>query len=222
MVAIVKELLRRKYVEADVGISGANVIAADTGAVVIIENEGNARLATGLPPVHIVVAGIEKIVPTFQDAMKVAEVIWRYANYKMPSYVNIIAGPSKTGDIEKTITFGAHGPREFHLVLVDNGRSKAAKDPVLKEALYCLRCGACMYACPTWRVYGGFWGGDVYVGGIGVIWTAITRGIEEAYPHSLLCVYAGNCVEQCPLHINTPEMIREIRKRYFEMYKSKK
>ncbi|RLF01620.1 MAG: lactate utilization protein, partial [Thermoprotei archaeon] len=158
MVALVRKFLRNKYFEADIGMSGANVVAADPGALFILTNEGNAKLATAAPPVHIAVVGIEKIVPTFLDAMKVTEVITKFAGYKALSYVNIVSGPSKTGDIEKTITYGAHGPRELHVVFIDNGRSKAAKDPLFKQALRCLKCGACHFNCPVFKIYGGFWG----------------------------------------------------------------
>lgn len=216
MVSIVRERLRRAYFEADAGISGANAVAADTGALLIIENEGNARLVTGLPEKHVALVGVEKIVPTLLDALKVAEVTLRFSGYEMASYISIVGGPSKTGDIEKKVTYGAHGPRELHVVFVDNGRIRASKDPVLKEALYCLRCGACMYVCPTFRLCGGYWGGSVYVGGIGVAWTAITEGLEQAYVHSLFCSLDALCREQCPMRIDVPRIVREIRRRYHE------
>jgi len=112
-VGAVREFMRDKYFNADVGISGSNVVAADTGAFVIIENEGNVRLSTSAPSIHLLFVGTEKIVPTFQEAMKVAEVTWRYAQYPIPAYVSIVTGPSKTGDIEKVTTYGAHGPKEY-------------------------------------------------------------------------------------------------------------
>jgi L-lactate dehydrogenase complex protein LldG len=124
-----RRFLRSKYISAQVGISGANIVAADTGAVFVLENEGNARLVTGFPEKHIVLVGIEKLVPTLSDAFKVAEVTWRYAQYVIPSYMSLIGGPSKTGDIEKVITYGVHGPKEYHVVFIDNGRSELAKDP---------------------------------------------------------------------------------------------
>lgn len=207
MVAMVKKFLRQKFVEAEVGITGANAIAADPGQVFIIENEGNARLASALPDKHIVIAGVEKIVPTYEDAAKVVDVITKYSGYRTVSYISVVGEPSKTGDIEKKITYGAHGPKEFHVILLDNGRLKAAKDPLLKEALYCLRCGACMYVCPIFRHYAGYWGGNVYMGGIGTIWTAITEGLEKAYPLSLSCLYDLRCMEQCPMKINAPKML---------------
>ncbi|EGW36190.1 lactate utilization protein B [Desulfosporosinus sp. OT] len=212
-VAVVRDFLREKYFTADVGISGANVVAADTGAMVIIENEGNVRLSTGAPPVHIVLVGIEKIVPTFQEAMKVTEVTWRYAQYGVPGYVNIISGPSKTGDIEKVTTYGAHGPKEFYVIFVDNGRSDMAKEEKFSEALHCLRCGGCMYECPVFQVTAGHFG-HVYMSGIGAVWTAfVAGGLEKAAPLVFTCLRCGRCVERCPMKINVPSMIQKLRER---------
>jgi L-lactate dehydrogenase complex protein LldG len=212
-VAVVREFLREKYFTADVGISGANVVAADTGAMVIIENEGNVRLSTGAPPVHIVLVGIEKIVPTFQEAMKVTEVTWRYAQYGVPGYVNIISGPSKTGDIEKVTTYGAHGPKEFYVIFVDNGRSDMAKEEEFSEALNCLRCGGCMYECPVFQVTAGHFG-HIYMSGIGAVWTAfVAGGLEKAAPLVYTCLRCGRCVERCPMKINVPAMIQKLRER---------
>ncbi len=212
-VAIVKDFLRDKYFKAHVGISSANVVAADTGAMVIIENEGNIRLSTAAPPVHIVVVGIEKIVPTFQESMKVAEVTWRYAQYGVPSYVSMISGPSKTGDIEKVTTYGAHGPREFYVVFVDNGRTTMAQDELFSQALHCLRCGGCMYECPVFQVTAGNFG-HTYLGGIGSVWTAfVAGGLEKAAPLLYTCLRCGRCVERCPMQIDVPAMVGELRNR---------
>ena len=212
-VKVVKDFLREKYFTADVGISGANVVAADTGAMVIIENEGNVRLATGAPPVHIVMVGIEKLVPTFQEAMKVAEVTWRYAQYGVPGYVNIVSGPSKTGDIEKVTTYGAHGPKEFYVIFVDNGRKDLAQEESFSQALHCLRCGGCMYECPVFQVTAGHFG-HTYMGGIGTVWTAfVAGGMEKAAPLAYSCLRCGRCVERCPMSINVPAMMGELRER---------
>lgn len=210
-VGAVREYLREKYFRADIGISGANVVAADTGAVFLIENEGNGRLATGAPPVHIVLAGIEKIVPTIEEAFKVAEVTWRYAQYTVPSYVSIITGPSKTGDIEKVTTYGAHGPREYHVIFLDGGRSKMAADPLYQQALFCLRCGGCMYECPVFQFTAGYFG-HRYLSGIGAIWTAFTANLEEAAPLAYTCLRCGRCVERCPMQIDVPAMISKLRR----------
>ncbi|MHB1653004.1 MAG: LUD domain-containing protein [Desulfitobacteriaceae bacterium] len=211
-VGAVRDFMRDKYFSADVGMSGANVVAADTGAMVIIENEGNVRLSTGAPPVHVALVGIEKIVPSFQDAMKVAEVTWRYAQYGIPGYVNIISGPSKTGDIEKVTTYGAHGPKELYVIFVDNGRSLMAADERFSQALHCLRCGGCMYECPVFQVTAGHFG-HIYLGGIGSIWTAfVSGGLETAAPMLYTCLRCGRCVERCAMQIDVPSMVGALRK----------
>ena len=211
LVAEVRSYLRRMYFKADVGISGANAIAAETGTTFLIENEGNIRLATGLPRVHIVVAGMEKVVPTLQDGMLVVEVASRYANYKAPSYVSLISGPSKTGDIEKQITYGAHGPQEYHVVLLDNHRTEMARDPVYRQALYCLRCGGCLYECTIYPLTAGYFG-YLYMGGIGAILTRfLIGGPENAAPIAYTCTLCGRCKIHCPMEIDVPEMILKLR-----------
>ncbi len=212
LVATARKLLRGKYFEADIGISGANVVAADTGTLFLIENEGNIRLATGAPPVHIALVGIEKLVPTLGDAFKVAEVTWRYANYTVPSYVNLVSGPSKTGDIEKVTTYGAHGPKELHVIFMNDGRTELAKHPILRQALYCLRCGGCLYECPIFAVTAGHFG-DKYFAGIGAVWAAmISHNIEKAASIAYTCLTCGRCKVRCPMEIDVPEMIVELRK----------
>ena len=212
LVATARKLLREKYFEADIGMSGANVVAADTGTLFVIENEGNIRLATGAPPVYIALIGMEKLVPTLGDANKVAEVTWRYANYTIPSYVSLLSAPSKTGDIEKVTTFGAHGPGEFHVVFMDAGRTGLARHPVLRQALYCLRCGGCLYECPVFAVTAGHFG-DKYFAGIGAVWAAmLTRDIEKAASLAYTCLTCGRCKVRCPVSIDTPGMIIELRR----------
>jgi L-lactate dehydrogenase complex protein LldG len=212
MVEIARKLLREKFFEADIGMSGANVVAADTGTLFLIENEGNINLATGAPPVYIALVGMEKLVPTLDEAFKVAEVTWRYANYTVPSYVSLISGPSKTGDIEKAITYGAHGPREFHVVFLDDGRTKLAKNPVLRQALYCLRCGGCLYECPIFAVTAGNFG-DKYFTGVGAVWAAIiSDSIEKAASVAYTCLMCGRCKVRCPMEIDVPAMMVELRR----------
>jgi L-lactate dehydrogenase complex protein LldG len=212
MVAAAREYLRDKFFKADIGISGANVVAAETGTLFIIENEGNIRLATGAPLVHIALVGMEKLVPTISDANKVSEVTWRYANYTVPSYVSLISGPSKTGDIEKVTTYGAHGPRELHVVFLDGGRTRLAKYPKLRQALYCLRCGGCLYECPVFAVTAGHFG-DKYFAGIGAVWAAIVNeDLEKAASIAYTCLTCGRCRQRCPVKIDVPEMIIELRK----------
>lgn len=215
-VGTVREFLREKYFTADIGISGANAVAADTGQLSIIENEGNVRLCTAAPSIHIAVVGIEKIVPTFLESMKVSEVTWRYGQYGAPAYVNIISGPSKTGDIEKVTTYGAHGPHEFHVIFVDNGRSKMMDDAVCKDAALCLRCGGCMYECPVFSLVAGHFG-KTYMNGIGAIWTAfVDESVNEAAPSVFNCLRCGRCIEQCPMDIDVPTMIADLRNRIVE------
>ncbi len=212
MVAAAREYLRDKFFRADIGISGANAVAAETGTLFIIENEGNIRLATGAPPVHIALVGMEKLVPSLSDAFKVSEVTWRYANYTVPSYVSLVSGPSKTGDIEKVTTYGAHGPKEFHVIFLDGGRTRLAKYPKLMQALYCLRCGGCLYECPVFAVTAGHFG-DKYFTGIGAVWAAIVNeDPEKAAAIAYTCLTCGRCRERCPMKIDVPEMILELRK----------
>jgi L-lactate dehydrogenase complex protein LldG len=216
-----RRFLRSKYVSAQVGISGANIVAADTGAVFVLENEGNARLVTGFPEKHIVLVGIEKLVPTLSDAFKVAEVTWRYAQYVIPSYMSLIGGPSKTGDIEKVITYGVHGPKEYHVVFIDNGRSELAKDPDLKEALYCLRCGGCMYECPVFSLVGGRFGHKYFIG-YGAAWELAVSGLEWAAPIAYTCLRCDRCKERCPVKIDTAKIVLKIRRLFAEKCRSSK
>lgn len=209
-VGLVRDFLREKYFTADIGISGANVVAADTGMITMIENEGNIRLSTAAPPIHITVVGIEKLVPSFLDAMKVAEVTWRYGQYGAPAYLSSVSGPSKTGDIEKVTTYGAHGPKEFHVIFMDNGRSDMMADPVSHEAALCLRCGGCMYECPVFSIVAGDFG-SIYMNGIGAVWTEFVESPEAAAPIAYNCLRCGRCVEQCPMSIDIPTMTAKIR-----------
>jgi iron-sulfur cluster protein len=212
LVATARKLLREKFFNADIGISGANVVAAETGSLFLIENEGNIRLATGAPPVHIALVGMEKLVPTLNDAWKVAEVTWRYANYTVPQYISVVSGPSCTGDIEKVITYGAHGPKEFHVIFLDGGRTELAKNPELSQLLYCLRCGGCLYECPVFGVTAGHFG-DKYFAGIGAVWAAMISGDrEKAAALAYTCLTCGRCKVRCPMAIDVPEMVVELRK----------
>ncbi|MDI9643855.1 MAG: lactate utilization protein B [Candidatus Verstraetearchaeota archaeon] len=211
LVGVAREYLRDKFCNADIGITGANVVAANTGTIFLVENEGNARFVSNAPPKHICLTGIEKIVPTLQDAFKVLQVLPPYATgVFMSAYVSLITGPSKTADIEKTIVYGAHGPKELHLILLDNGRTRMAEDSVFVEALYCIRCGGCMYECPIYRVLGGSFGNN-YFGGIGLIWSAFTTGEEGVAVAVDACTKCGRCKEVCPLGIDTPRMVERLK-----------
>jgi L-lactate dehydrogenase complex protein LldG len=212
LVATARALLREKFFKADIGMSGANVFSADTGTMFMIENEGNIRLATGAPPIHIALIGMEKLVPTLGDAFKVAEVTWRFANYTMPTYVSMISGPSKTGDIEKVITYGAHGPKELHVIFMDAGRTELAKNPILSQALYCIRCGGCLYECPVFALTAGHFG-DKYFTGIGAVWAyMIDKNEEKGAVMAYTCLTCGRCKIRCPMKIDCSEMVIELRK----------
>lgn len=212
LVATARKLLREKYFQADIGMSGANVVAADTGTLFLIENEGNIRLSTTVPPVHIALIGMEKLVPTLGDAFKVAEVTWRYANYTVPSYVSLVSGPSKTGDIEKVTTYGAHGPKEFHVIFFDGGRTELAKHPILRQVLYCLRCGGCLYECPVFALTVGHFG-DKYFATCGAVWAGmISKNKEKAASLAYTCLTCGRCKRRCPVEIDGPAMCVELRK----------
>jgi len=210
-VGAVREFLRGKIVKADVGISGANALAADTGAIVLVENESNIRLVTSTPPIHIALVPVDKIVPTLLDAVKVSIVQAAYAGLYPPTYINIIAGPSSTADIERVRVYGAQGPRELHVVLIDNGRMKALKNPLLREHLRCIRCGRCQYECPVWVHTANKWGGPAYGGPMGLVWTAITVDPIEAGKLSYLCLGCGRCDASCPMEIPLSTIIRHLK-----------
>lgn len=215
IVKAVRKFLREKYIKADIGISGANAVAADSGAVLLVENEGNIRLTTSLPPVHIAITGVEKIVPTLVDAYKQVLVQSAYSGLYPPTYLSVIAGPSSTADIEFHRVYGVHGPLEFHLVLYDGGRLKAIKtDELISEQLLCIRCGRCQGECPVWDLAANLWGGIAYGGPLGLGWNAITVDENFASNLAFLCLSCGKCKEVCPMKINIPEIARELRKRY--------
>ena len=210
IVAAVRKFLMPKYIKADIGITGANAVAADTGSVVLVENEGNIRMDTVMPQTHIAVTGIDKIVPTMRDAMDEALVQSAYVGLFPPTYVNVTSGPSSTADIEEKRVSPATGPRSFSLVLLDDGRTEASRNPDLKEALLCIKCGRCYFACPIYRVLGKDWVStrSPYNGPTGVMWNYITN--KDPWPASY-CVHSGGCKEVCPMEINIPEVIKNIK-----------
>ncbi|TET26511.1 MAG: lactate utilization protein, partial [Dehalococcoidia bacterium] len=133
-------------------------------------------------------------------------------NYTVPSYISLISGPSKTGDIEKVTTYGAHGPKEFHVIFMDAGRTELAKHPILRQALYCLRCGGCLYECPVFAVTAGHFG-DRYFAGIGAVWAKmISQDEEKAAAVAYTCLTCGRCKVRCPVKIDTPEMMVALRR----------
>jgi iron-sulfur cluster protein len=198
-----RERLREKFLYADVGITGANLIAADTGTLMLVESEGNIRLASYLPPVHIAIAGVEKIIPTRQEMAPFLDLLSLSAvGQKMSVYTSFLSPPLK--DPPFALPGKPLKRREFHLVLIDNGRMRMRDDPVFKEALYCIRCGACLNSCANFQTVGGHaFGGETYSGGIGGSWEAGTGQIENAR-FSELCTGCTRCVHQCPVRIDIP------------------
>jgi iron-sulfur cluster protein len=208
-----REHLRQKFLAADAGISGANLIAADSGSIVLVESEGNIRLTTLLPPLHISIAGVEKVIPSRADLGPFLELLAASGTgQKLSSYTSIITPPLNAASVLPRD--GEPVPqREFHLVLVDNGRMKMRQDPVLQEALYCIRCSACMNCCANFQTVGGHaFGGETYSGGIGGSWEAGTRVLEAAR-FSELCTGCSRCVSQCPVRIDIPFLNSTLRHR---------
>jgi len=213
--AWIGKFLRKKIVKAKIGLTGANFISAD-GAIFIIENEGNISLVSRLPEKHIIFAGIDKIVPTMQDAITLsyAAGIWGSGVF-MPSYINVIGSPSKTADIMKQKTYGMHGAKEVCLILIDNGRTKIIKES-LKELLYCINCGACLYFCPVYRqIFDNY--GFHYIGGRGIGMTMLQESEKKAFDRGLyLCTTCQACKENCPFEIDIPKLIKKLRKKAIE------
>jgi L-lactate dehydrogenase complex protein LldF len=205
--------LRQKFIDATVGISGANMAIAETGTVVLVTNEGNADLTTTLPPVHIALFGVDKVVATLDDAVAVLRMLPRSGTGQiMTSYVNWITGPSRSADIEQSLTIGVHGPREMHCVIIDNGREEMRADPMFRDALTCIRCGACSNACPPFMAVGGHQFGHIYTGPIGLVVTPFHHGVGEADLPNTLCTQCNACQEICPVDIPLPRQILEHRK----------
>ena len=214
----VRRFLREFFIRADMGISGANAISADTGSILLISNEGNIRASTSLPEIHIVITGVEKILPTLEDAFKQCLVQAGYAGLYPPTYISLISGPSSTADIEFKKVYGVHGPRELHVILYDGGRLNALRDEVLKQQLLCIKCGRCQIECPIWQLVGNICGGRVYGIPMGFGWTAITDSINDIAPYTLFCLRCGLCKEVCPMKIDIPSIVRYIRGRFLRNF----
>jgi L-lactate dehydrogenase complex protein LldF len=198
-----RQVLRAKFRQADLGITGANFAAADTGTVVLVTNEGNGRLTTTCPRVHVALMGMEKVIPRFTDLPVFLKLLARAATGQTLSvYTTLLTGPRRPGELD--------GPEEFHLVLLDNGRSRVLETP-FRESLQCIRCGACLNACPVYRRVGGHAYGGVYSGPIGSILTPLYDSVADNphLPHaSSLC---GACQAACPVRINIPHMLIGLR-----------
>jgi len=205
LVKVARNELRPRFLEAQMGISGANVAVAETGSIVLVTNEGNARLVTTLPKVHIALVGVEKLVEKFGSVAAILEALPRSATAQpLTSYVSIITGPTENDDGSQ---------KELHIVLMDNKRTEMARDPKFKQALQCIRCGSCLNVCPIFRMVGGHVFGAVYTGGIGTILTAWFDEMRKSEEIQGLCIQCGNCKEVCPGKLDIPEMIMEIRRR---------
>lgn len=196
-------ILRKKYFEAEVGITGANFLIAETGSTVIVTNEGNGDLTQSLPKVHVVVTSIEKVVPTLEDCATILRVLARSATgQEMSVYTTFSTGPKRAEDID--------GPEEFHVVLLDNGRSEMV-GTALHELLRCIRCGACMNHCPVYQAVGGHAYGWVYPGPIGAALDPHFLGVEAAQHLPNASTFCGRCAEVCPMKIPLPDIMRHWR-----------
>ncbi|MCH2124946.1 MAG: LutB/LldF family L-lactate oxidation iron-sulfur protein [Pirellulaceae bacterium] len=203
LTAFARRKLRQSFAAADIGITGVNFAIAETGSIVLISNEGNARLTTSLPRIHIAIMGMEKVIPRLQDLPYFLKVLARAATgQKQSVYASIVTGARRAEEID--------GPEEFHLIILDNGRSRILQGP-LRESLFCIRCGACLNACPIYRNVGGHAYGGVYAGPIGAVITPLYDGLSENHhlPHaSSLC---GACQAACPVKIAIPDLLIKLR-----------
>src|SRR6202162_3811379 len=201
---IARDVLRQKFLEADIGVTGANFLVADSGAVVLVENEGNARLSTSAPKIHIAVDGIENIIPRAQDLGVFLTLLGRSATGQpLTVYTSFLSGPRRDGEID--------GPDEFYVVLLDNGRTKLLADPEKRQSLYCIRCGACLNHCPVYRKIGGHNYPWVYSGPIGAIITPQFHGITSDTWLPFASSLCGACAEVCPVKIEIPKILLKLR-----------
>jgi L-lactate dehydrogenase complex protein LldF len=211
---IARSVLRQKFLDAGIGITGANFLVADSGAVVVVENEGNARLSSSAPRIHIAIAGIEKIIPRAADLAVFLKLLGRSATGQpLTVYTSFLSGPRREGEVD--------GPDEFFVVLLDNGRTKLLADAEKRESLYCIRCGACLNHCPVYRKIGGHNYPWVYSGPIGAIITPQFHGVQNdpALPFaSSLC---GACAEVCPVKIDIPKILLALRSEVIQTSGSK-
>ncbi len=198
-----REVLRPKFLAADLGITGANFVIAETGSALIVTNEGNGRLATTLPRVHVAITGIEKVVPTLEDASLLLRLLTRSATGQpITNYVSLLTGPRRAGDPD--------GPEHFYVILVDNGRSKLLGGE-LQPMLRCIRCGACMNHCPVYQNVGGHAYGWVYPGPMGAVLTPSFVGLEHARDLPDASTLCGACAAVCPVNIPLPDLLRQLR-----------
>jgi L-lactate dehydrogenase complex protein LldF len=201
---VAREKLREKYTEAQIGITGANFIIADIGGIAVTENEGNARLSTAFPKTHIVIVGIEKVLPSVTDLALFWPLLATYGTgQKVTVYNSIISGPRQVNEND--------GPTEMYVILLDNGRTNLLANEKSREALYCIRCGACLNACPVYKNIGGHTYGTTYSGPIGSVITPHLRNMDEWKHLSYASSLCGNCTEVCAVKINLHELLLENR-----------
>ncbi|MEI2747666.1 MAG: LutB/LldF family L-lactate oxidation iron-sulfur protein [Ferruginibacter sp.] len=204
LTGVARNILRKKYVEAEVGVTGANFIISDIGAVAVTENEGNARLSCSFPKTHIVVVGIEKVIPSITDLALFWPLLSTFGTgQNLTVYNTIISGPRQQNETD--------GPEEMYVILLDNGRTNILKNPKQRESLYCIRCGACLNACPVYKNIGGHTYGATYSGPIGSVITPHLQGMESFKHLSYASSLCGNCTEVCAVKINLHELLLENR-----------
>ncbi|MBO9617786.1 MAG: iron-sulfur cluster-binding protein [Niabella sp.] len=199
-----REKLRQKYMDAEVGVTGANFLIADIGGIAITENEGNARLSCSMPKTHIVVAGIEKVIPSMTDLALFWPLLSSFGTgQRITSYSTVVTGPRQEGEVD--------GPDEMYIILLDNGRTKMLANEKAREALYCIRCGACLNACPVYKNIGGHTYNTTYSGPIGSVITPHLKDMKEWKHLSHASSLCGNCTEVCAVKINLHELLLENR-----------
>ena len=212
MLGEARAVLRQRFLAADVGITGANFLVAETGTSIIVTNEGNGDLTQILPRVHIVIASIEKIVPTLEDVCRSCGLLARSATGQdMSVYTTLSTGPRRPGDPD--------GPEEYHVVILDNGRSEMLGTE-FQDMLRCIRCGACMNHCPVYQAVGGHAYGWVYPGPMGAVLTPSLIGVDKAGDLPNASTFCGRCEAVCPMSIPLPDMMRHWREREFERHLS--
>ena len=201
---VARKTLREKYIEAEVGVTGANFILCDVGGIAITENEGNARLSCAWPKTHIAIVGIEKVLPSINDLALFWPLLSTYGTgQQITSYNTIVLGPKQATETD--------GPEDMYVILLDNGRTSLLANTTVREALYCIRCGACLNACPVYKNIGGHSYGTTYSGPIGKVITPHLRGMNEYKHLSYASSLCGNCTEVCPVRINLHELLLENR-----------
>lgn len=201
---VARKVLREKYVQAEVGVTGANFLVADIGGIAVTENEGNGRLSCAWPKTHIAIVGIEKMIPSLNDLPLFWPLLATYGTgQQLTVYNTILSGPRQPGETD--------GPEEMYVILLDNGRTNLLAHPTSREALYCIRCGACLNACPVYKNIGGHAYETTYSGPIGKVITPYLRGMDEYKHLSYASSLCGNCTEVCPVRINLHELLLDNR-----------